>query len=258
MLQLSIRAQPDDSTCGPTCLHAVYTYWKDKASLSQMISEIGQLPDGGTLAVHLACHALARGYEATIYTYNLQLFDPTWFDQGTSRPRSLGLASVDLSLKLREQLEHKPDWKVAFATEAYLKFLELGGQIAMEPLGESLIVGFLLAGKPILAGLSATYLYREPRERPILRQGSGPSAVPDDVAGSPVGHFVVLFGYDKERRRVRIADPMWPNPMAPDHYYEASLTRVAAALHLGIITYDANLLVLSPKQTVSQTDRKDS
>lgn len=228
-------------------MHAVYTYWKDPYSLSQIVREIGQLPEGGTLAVHLACHALARGYDATIYTYNLQLFDPTWFDSGVARPRALGLASVDLAAKLIAQQQQKRDWKLQFATTAYLKYLELGGRVAMDPLDESLIVRFLLAGQPILAGLSSTYLYREPRERSIPRLDDGPSAVADDVGGSPVGHFVVLFGYDAARRRVRIADPMWPNPMAADHYYEASLTRVAAALHLGIITYDANLLVLSPK-----------
>ncbi len=249
-----MRPQPDDATCGPTCLHAVYTYWNDPASLTQTISEIGQLPDGGTLAVHLACHALGRGYDATIYTYNLQVFDPTWFEQGTSRPRSLGFATVDLAAKLQSQLAVKKDWKVEFATVAYLKFLELGGRVAMEPLDESLIVRFLLAGQPILAGLSSTYLYREPRERAIPRAGNGPSAVSDDVGGSPCGHFVVLCGYDQVRRRVRIADPMYPNPMAADHFYEASLTRVSAAIHLGIITYDANLLVLSPKKT----ERKDS
>ena len=34
---------------------------------------------GGTLDVFLANHALKRGYDATIFTYNLDLFDPTWF-----------------------------------------------------------------------------------------------------------------------------------------------------------------------------------
>ena len=30
-------------------------------------------------AVFLACDALRKGYSATIYTYNLMVFDPTWF-----------------------------------------------------------------------------------------------------------------------------------------------------------------------------------
>jgi len=34
---------------------------------------------GGTLAVNLANHALRRGYRALIVTYNLTVFDPSWF-----------------------------------------------------------------------------------------------------------------------------------------------------------------------------------
>ena len=78
-LDFSIHPQPTDSTCGPTCLHAVYRYWQDPISLDQTIADIGELSMGGTLAVQLACHALRRGYDATIHSYNLQLFDPSWF-----------------------------------------------------------------------------------------------------------------------------------------------------------------------------------
>ena len=78
-IALDILSQPDETTCGPTCLHAVYRYYRDDISLKQVISEAHLLEGGGTLEVLLACHALRRGYRATIYTYNLQVFDPTWF-----------------------------------------------------------------------------------------------------------------------------------------------------------------------------------
>ncbi len=71
--ELEILPQPDQFTCGPTCLHAVYRYFGDSvSSCRQVVDEIPQLEDGGTLAVVMACHALARGYQATIYTYNVQ------------------------------------------------------------------------------------------------------------------------------------------------------------------------------------------
>src|SRR6185369_13364802 len=72
-LRLEILPQPDDITCGPTCLHAVYRYFGDVIGLDQVIEEVPQLETGGTLAVLLGCHALRRGYDATIYTYNLQV-----------------------------------------------------------------------------------------------------------------------------------------------------------------------------------------
>jgi ABC-type bacteriocin/lantibiotic exporter with double-glycine peptidase domain len=53
-----ILPQPDDSTCGPTCLHAIYRYFGDEVPLDQVIREVPSLHSGGTLAVMLRNHAL--------------------------------------------------------------------------------------------------------------------------------------------------------------------------------------------------------
>lgn len=245
LLDFSIHPQPTDSTCGPTCLHAVYHYWDDPISLDQTISDIGELSIGGTLAVQLACHALRRGYQATIHSYNLQIFDPSWF----LRP------DIDLSAKLREQLEMK--WsqtnrgsneqeRLRVSTDSYLEFLSLGGEVRMPTLDENLIVETLTNGVPILCGLSATYLYREKRERSQAPDAAGKTSTPDDINGDSVGHFVVLYGYDGASSHVLIADPLLSNPLGKEHTYAASLANVSAAIFLGIVTYDANLLTIAP------------
>ena len=36
-LQFDILPQPDDCTCGPTCLHAVYRYFGDEIPLTQVV-----------------------------------------------------------------------------------------------------------------------------------------------------------------------------------------------------------------------------
>lgn len=244
-LDFSIHPQPTDSTCGPTCLHSVYKYWEDPIALDQTIRDIGELSIGGTLAVQLACHALRRGYEATIHSYNLQLFDPSWFLS----------AEIDLAAKLREQLDSKAAQanrglheleRLRVSTESYLEFLSLGGQVRMPTLDEDLIVETLMRGVPILCGLSATYLYSERRERSQPPDAAGRTSSPDDIEGDPVGHFVVLYGYDRAKAHVLIADPLLSNPLGLEHTYAASLTKVSAAIFLGIITYDANLLTISP------------
>ena len=246
LLDFSIHPQPTDSTCGPTCLHAVYRYWDDSISLEQTIADIGELSMGGTLAVQLGCHALSRGYGATIHSYNLQLFDPSWFD-GTE---------IDLGAKLRRQLECKShqsnrgvheNERLRVSTESYLEFLRLGGKVRMPTLDEDLIVDTLVQGVPILCGLSATYLYGERRERGQPRDASGRTSTPDDIAGEPVGHFVVLHGYDRSKSHVLISDPLLSNPLGEEHTYAASLMKVSAAIFLGIVTYDANLLTIAPK-----------
>jgi len=230
-LKLDILPQPDDATCGPTALHAVYRYYGDDVPLSTLIDEVVPLETGGTLAVHLACHALRRGYAAKIYTYNLSLFDPTWFDS----------PGVDLAERLRLQAEAKNDTKLLLATEAYLDFLDLGGDLLFHELSPNLVRRYLKKDVPILSGLSATYLYGCAREVGAYKMQY------DDIRGLPTGHFVVLCGYDPERREVLVADPLQDNPRFGSHYYEVDIQRVLGAVLLGVLTYDANLLVLRPQ-----------
>lgn len=231
-LQLDILPQPDDSTCGPTCLHAVYRYYGDDLPLDRIIAETRELETGGTLAVFLAAHALQRGYDATIYTYNLEVFDPTWF----VRP------DVELAERLKEQMKYKNDAKLGHATQGYLEFLRLGGRIEFAELGPELIRRYLKHGVPILTGLSATYLYRSARET------GAKVTTYDDLRGEPAGHFVVLCGYRRERRAVLIADPYLKNPMAPGQYYETGIHRLIGAILLGVLTHDANLLIIQPRK----------
>ena len=51
-----------------------------------------------------------------------------------------------------------------------------------------------------------------------------------------------------ERRVTGIADPLLPNPLSDSQYYEVTLHHLVCAVMLGIVTRDANLLVLSPRK----------
>jgi hypothetical protein len=236
--EVRILPQPTDTTCGPTCLQAVYGYYGDDIPLDQVIREVVPLAERGTLAVLLARHALARGYRATIYTYNLHVFDPTWF--GSDRE---GLAG-----RLEAQASRKEDAKLRFATSAYLGFLRMGGEIRFEELTPELIVRFLDRGQPLLTGLSATYLYGCARER------GGDRLVYDDIGGVPTGHFVVLCQHDADRDQIIVADPLADNPAFPPHFYAVGVQRVLGAILLGVLTYDANFLVVEPPDTIVPVD----
>ncbi|MBN1345430.1 MAG: hypothetical protein JXQ73_22240 [Phycisphaerae bacterium] len=230
-LLLRILPQPNDSTCGPTCLHAIYRYYGEDIALEQVIAEVPQLADGGTLEVLLGCHALRRGYRATIYTYNLQMFDPTWFGPG----------SIDLGAKLTAQLKIKHSERRRLATKGYLEFLDRGGRIRFEDLTTRLLRKYLRRSVPIVTGLSATYLHRTAREH-------GPGGEVDDVRGQPVGHFVVLCGLDRDKGEVLVADPLQPNPIGASHVYSVGIDRVVGAVLLGVLTHDANLLIIERGQ----------
>ncbi len=237
LLDVRVLPQPTDSVCGPTCLHAVYRYFGRKQPLEELIAEIPVLPDGGTLAVNLGSHALKNGFRASIISSDLRLFDPTWFREG-----------VDLSQKLREQSGKKSGRRLEIATQAYIEFLQLGGVVKLESINLSLLRSFIDRGLPVLAGLSATYLYDCPRE---LADGTY-----DDVLGEPSGHFVVVQGYDVDGEHVTIADPLEDNPGFDDRYYSVHIERLLAAIHLGIITYDANVLVIEPLPNEQETSKE--
>ncbi len=233
LLPFAITPQPDEATCGPSCLHAVYRFFGAEQPLEETIAGVRTLPGGGTLAVMLALHAMDRGYEATIYSCNLHLIDPSWMPGGVPVSRAL------VQEKLRAQVAVKRDVRLQLSTEGYLEFLARGGDLRMEDLTPSLIGGLIGSGSPVIAGLSATWLYRSMRERPG-------SSLDDDILGEPTGHFVVLHGIDEEQRLIQVADPWLHHPKPGSHAYAMPIDRVVGAIQLGIATYDAALVVLRP------------
>jgi hypothetical protein len=228
-LDFIISPQPNETTCGPACLYSVYRFFGETISLDQVVNEVPYLEEGGTLAVLLANHALKRGYRATIYTYNLQLFDPTWFQS----------EAVDIQEKLADQLHYKKDLKLQLASRSYSEFLRLGGKLKLEDLQPNLIRHYLQRSIPVLTGLNSNFLYRTRREY-------GLPGIYDDVKGYPQGHFVVLCGYDNIKHEILVADPYESNPYSRDQKYMVKLDRLICSILLGAMTYDENLLIIEP------------
>jgi hypothetical protein len=227
-LDVTMRLQPDETTCGPTCLHAVYDYYEDTIPLEQVVDEIQRSENGGTYAPFLGSHALKRGYTATLYTWDLQIFDPSWF--AAEAP-----PMVD---RLSRQAELKTDARVQVASRAYCEFITLGGSIRFRDLTAPFLRGILRRGVPMLAGLSSTYLYR-------MRREFGPNDKPDDLRGEPAGHFVVLSGYHRQNRLVRVSDPYRANPVSKEVHYWVNINRLISSVLLGNLTFDANVLLIT-------------
>jgi hypothetical protein len=227
--------QPDDVTCGPTCLRKVYDFYGLRVDMDEIVDALERNEDGGTLAVYLGMAARRRGLHARIYSYDLHIFDPTW----------AVLAPRELLERVRARDAYLTDAKRKRAAAAYGRFLEMNGEIAFDELSPALLKSIIDRGHPVLAGLSATYLYRFPRERwdPLSLQ-----LVEDDVAGSPTGHFVVVSGYDHWGRRLTILDPSEHVPESDNGRVQVDSTRLINAIMLGDATYDAVLLELWPAQ----------
>jgi hypothetical protein len=196
-LPVNIERQPDYTTCGPTSLHAIYRYYGDPIDLQTVIKDTAKLPGpgGGTLMVHLAVHALSRGYDVDTWVCNTRHMDPTWFQQPT-----------DVLAKLKARAEAKglfDDPRYGPAMQAVEQYVELGGRLVWGDLTPELISRVLTKGTPLLTGTNGTYLYQCSRET---------DAGPDDVRGDAFGHFIALSGYRSEDQSVAIADPLLDNP----------------------------------------------
>lgn len=223
-------AQPDDVTCGPTCLLSVLRYYGDETPFARLLELTPTNPDGGTLAVFLGQVARALGYRARLYSYNYRVVDPSWS----------ALPPSEVRARLLRRAEVSPKPKVQAACQAYAAFLAAGGELAFADLSAELLVGALERGRPLLCGLSATYLYDQPRERP------DDNAV-DDVGGDPVGHFLVICGHAAGGARFSVRDPYSHVPATEeDGSYVVEGRRLLNAILLGIVSFDAVLLEVWP------------
>jgi len=219
-------AQPDDLTCGPTCLAQVYKYYGYEKALGAIIEETPRNPDGGTLAVYLGIRALRDGFRTQIYSYNLRVFDPTW--------RKLDVAA--LLTKLESRLQKVKSQRLCSSISGYRDYILLGGEVCFAELTRELLAGILAKGHPVLTGLNATYLYGTPRE---YRDEY------DDVRGEPVGHFVVISGYYPASGRFIVRDPSSHIPFSRTGKYSVAAQRLISAILLGDVTYDGVLLIVS-------------
>lgn len=229
-IHLDLPPQPTDTSCGPTCLHGIYRFYGVDRPLDQLMREVESAHGGGTLSVLLGNHALRNGFSARTYTWNLRVFDPSWF------PASPG----PLAAKLRASLPLRRKPKLRQAIQAFIRFCEGGGEVRMEVLTGALIRHYLQRGRPILTGLSSSFLYRDARTNPETNQD-------DDLGGEAEGHFVVLTGYDPSKRAVHVVDPYAENPFSDSQRYSVDLDRLINAILLGVLSYDCNLLILEPR-----------
>ena len=229
-LDLNVAQQPDDESCGITCLKAIYDYYAHPTTLEKLRHEIEHWRTGGTVSVNLARHALARGYAAEIYTYNLKIFDPTW----------KGLPAKELAHKLRLRQRRIRSNKQKDVIRFYQDFLKKGGVVRFDDLDEDLMNRLFRRHTPIICGLSATYLYQQSRETH--------DNLEDDVAGNPVGHFVVVKAWDPHTRTVTIQDPLRKTPLSDTGTYRLPFVKFSNAVMLGILTYDENLLVIAERK----------
>lgn len=235
MIDFKMMTQPDDESCGISCLYSIYKYHGIDVSYEHLVQEVDRSLSGGTLAPLLGKNALLHGCNVTLYTNNLILFDPTWFNHPND-------SNDFLAQKLIEQLKRKNP-RLLGATHLFLEYLSLGGKVSFRIINVDLLEGYFARSIPVMAALNSTYLYDTSRED-FDELGN---AISDDIMGKPCGHFVVLYGHERNEKLITVADPFVKNPLSRQNYYKVSPDRLINAIMLGLSTYDGNLLIIEPK-----------
>lgn len=239
ILPVARLAQPDLRSCGPTCLAMVMGGAGTPASVDRLIAAVRRGPEGGTQAVDLAHLALDYGYHARLYPFGVRVFDPTWWEQDRGGLIAC-LDAREAALAARGASEDERS-----TVRSWRTFLARGGHVAFAEPSASLLVRVLDRGRPVVCGVSATWLYRDARERP--------DDTPDPIGGEPVGHFVVVRGYTGGGLHFHIADPAEVLPDARSGFaadtavhgeYPLPASRLLHAVLLGDTTRDAVLLEL--------------
>ena len=136
----------------PTGLYNLWPDFEDSITLLEVIAETHKLEGSGTMSVHLAVHALRRGYLADLWTCNVTHWDPTWFSQKTDY-----VAKMKARL-LAKGLQENP--RYTDAVDALEEFCCRGGKVHWGDLTPRMISGVLKHGLPILTGTNGTYLHQ--------------------------------------------------------------------------------------------------
>ena len=224
---IHVDPQPTVTSCGPTCLEALYSYYGVDNIRGKLIDQIQYTEDGGTLGVILGTDALERNFQVTIHTHNLMVFDPTWFD----------IKQEQLALKLRLQSQTSKSAKTRQASNYYAQFIEKSGQILFRSLNAEFLYQLLKDNGPVICGLSSTYLYQCQRE-------TNDTMIYDDINGYAQGHFVVLCGITGDRSHVFVTDPFDSNPTFGGQKYWVDIQHFINSVLVGVITYDANFILI--------------
>ena len=129
----------------------------------------------------MGSHALQRGYECTLYTFNLHVFDPTWFV----------LEPLALHASLEARREHVGDQRARDAIDASMPYLELGGEVrvVVVDVGIEPVVGPVHVGEGTRARGGQEQdghehgWYRPERSNGPPRTPPGRHAMPQEVSG---------------------------------------------------------------------------
>lgn len=183
----------------------------------------------GTSPGHLAAYIANKGYTATAYIFDTELFDRSW----------QGMESAQVVQSLRRRQQHIPAnaWLAKYhqvLVDGWEQFQQAGGRFEFPMLSVSLLRQ-LLDGGPLLTNVNSTYFNGGPKRRYDI---AADAFVDDVIGGVSLTHTMTCAGY--KDGKFLIIDPDPPEGTA-QHRWENSDHVIASIM--AAQTESINLLV---------------
>lgn len=194
--------QHTNTSCGPTSLAILLSYYGIKVSSWSIAEEIPRLTDDkgedwGTFAQRLAMYCINHDLKVSIFTFDFQVIDLKWEKLSQSKL----LARMELAKKTRDIPSLGKELSEIYM-QSFIDFIKAGGKLHINKYVTSTLLYKLLEKGPVMVSVCSSVLYNTGRTTSIgLRQSK-----PDDINGTVSNHFLVVYG-NTEDGKLLIDDP---------------------------------------------------
>lgn len=200
--QVKHQYQPTATSCSPTALSMLLSYYNKEITVAQISSDVPQVRNAagetfGTINQQLATWCISQGFRVNMYTFDCQIIDQSWANLSNE--------------EIIDRLEARKDgwvvpslgevWNKAYV-ESYIEYIRAGGELYIWPGVTTKLLYELLENGPIFACVSFSTLHGLGRSNIRSKNES----VPDDVYGRALNHSIVIYGVD-DTGNFLIADP---------------------------------------------------
>lgn len=197
-----VPIQQKTSECMQTTATQVMAFFDPTISVDEVIKDVPVYVENGekigTSPGHMAAYFAQKGYQTTVYIFDVELFDRSWE----------GLGEEEVLTRLRQRQEHIPAnaWLAAYhhiLVDGWALYVKSGGRFSFPQLSTSLLYD-LLVPSPYLLMVNSTYLNQ--RAKQIYNQATD-KFDDDPIKGRSLTHAVACAGYRDSQFLIVDPDP---------------------------------------------------
>jgi hypothetical protein len=230
--------QEEAADCAQAAAAQILAFYDVHKTVGDIKSEVGVGKDAsgkpvGSSVGHLAAYLIGLGFEVTMHTSDIQVFDRSWID--------LDVQELIQNIRRRTPQVQHPRYEADLITEVcegFIVFLEKGGKMDFSVVDEAYLHSLLEQG-PIYTVINYQFMFDAPKGQYSKGQDR---FITETIKGQPNTHAIVISGY--KEGKFSVIDPDKPVEES-ERWVDAS--RLVGAYYLADMDIDSILLTLTPK-----------